>query len=287
MRTSIRRYTDTENTLKVDSFYHITATSDIDPWHFMTHCHNDMLELSLIISGETEFDCDHVKYDVVPGDMVIANAGTLHSEYLPVRDDFEQYTLDISGVHVPDMPPDTLVPDSICPVIHTGNAFDYLKSMMAYLYGINSDPSIASSDLTKQTIENLISITDMLVMNESEEVERESYSQLVSEALEYIESHISEAMSLDCLSKLLYISPYHLAHKFKSEVGCTVNQYILDRKLGYAEDRLVFSTKPIKEIASDCGYDNLQYFYSVFKKHTGNTPAEVRNYCLRARASSI
>ena len=61
----------------------------------------------------------------------------------------------------------------------------------------------------------------------------------------------------------------------------------LDRKLGYAEDRLVFSTKPIKEIASDCGYDNLQYFYSVFKKHTGNTPAEVRNYCLRARASSI
>ena len=94
-------------------------------------------------------------------------------------------------------------------------------------------------------------------------------------------------MSLDSLAKQFFVSSYHLAHKFKNEVGCTVNQYILNRKLGKAQERLVFSTDSIKQIAADCGYTNLQYFYSVFKKNTGNTPAEMRHYYNQILAPSI
>jgi LacI family transcriptional regulator len=39
----------------------------------------------------------------------------------------------------------------------------------------------------------------------------------------------------------------------------------------------VFQNTPIKEIAADCGYSNLQYFYPVFKKNTGTTPREFRD----------
>ena len=169
------------------------------------------------------------------------------------------------------MPPNSLIPDGISPVIHTGKAFDYLRSMTAYLSEISSDPGIKSADFTRQAIENELSLINMMVADAVEISSQISLSPLISDVLDYIDLHVSEAMSLKTLAEHFFVSTYHLAHKFKEETGCTVNQYILRRKLGKAQESLVFGKDPIKKIAADCGYANLQYFYSVFKKHTGNT----------------
>ena len=278
MRAPIRRYTDDNNTLRVESFYHIIAEPGKEPWSFSLHSHDDLLEISLIVAGKASFECGRVRYTLVPGDLVVKNAGVLHSEISSPEDGFEQYCIGISGVSSPGMPPNTLVPEGISPVMPTGNAFDYLRSMTAYLYDISSDPSQKFSELTRQAIENELSLINMMVMNAVEVSEQTSHSPLIADVLDYVDSHVGDSMSLDTLAKHFYISSYHLAHKFKDEVGCTVNQYILNRKLGEAEERLVFSTDSIKQIAADCGYSNLQYFYSVFKKNTGNTPAEMRHY---------
>ena len=287
MRIPVKRYIDQDNTLEIKTFYHIVAEKNGKPWSFSLHSHKDLLEISLIISGKAYFDCDHVSYTLIPGDLVIKNVGVLHSEISSPEDGFEQYCLGISGVNAPDMPPNTLVPDDICPVIKSGKAFDYLRSMTSYLYEISSDPSVRSSDLTKQAIENELSIINMLIMDAVEVSDQTNYSNLVKEVLDYVDSHTSESMSLDSLSKQFYVSEYHLAHKFKEETGRSVNQYILNRKLGEAEERLVFGSDPIKQIAADCGYSNLQYFYSVFKKYTGSTPAEMRHYYEQIRAQSV
>jgi LacI family transcriptional regulator len=47
--------------------------------------------------------------------------------------------------------------------------------------------------------------------------------------------------------------------------------------MGEAQMRLAFQDTPIKEIAVDCGYSSLQYFYPVFKKTIGATPREFRD----------
>lgn len=287
MKAPIKRYVDHSNLLKVETFYHIIAAPGTKPWSFSLHNHDDLLEISLIIKGKADFTCDRIRYTLQPGDLVVKNAGVLHSEISSQDDGFEQYCLGISGVQAPDMPANTLVPENISPVIATGNAFDYLKSMTAYLYDISADPYLGSSDLTKQAIENELSLINMMIMNAVEVSDQTSYSQLVSDTLDYIDSHVGETMSLETLSRQFYVSTYHLAHKFKEEAGCTVNQYILRRKLGEAQERLVFGNDPIKQIAADCGYTNLQYFYSVFKKHTGNTPAEMRHYYNQILSPSV
>ncbi len=287
MKAPVKRYIDQDNTLEIKTFYHIVAEKNDKPWSFSLHSHKDLLEISLIISGKASFDCDHISYTLVPGDLVIKNVGVLHSEISSPEDGFEQYCLGISGVSAPDMPPNTLIPDDICPVIKTGKAFDYLRSMTSYLYEISSDPSVKSSDLTKQAIESELSIINMLIMDAVEVSDQTVHSDIVEKVLNYVDSHTNESMSLDSLSKQFYVSEYHLAHKFKEETGRSVNQYILNRKLGEAEERLVFSSDSIKQIAADCGYSNLQYFYSVFKKSTGCTPAEMRHYYEQIRARSV
>jgi YesN/AraC family two-component response regulator len=118
-----------------------------------------------------------------------------------------------------------------------------------------------------------------------ERVEQKKYSSLIAGVLEYIDTHFSEPLSLDSIAKNFFVSSYYLAHKFKSETGYTMKQYILNRQLGEAQSLLVFSDISIKDIASICGYSNLQYFYSVFKKSVGSTPNELRNFYKNIKAN--
>ena len=248
MRMPVKRYTDQENTLKIETFYHIIAEAGKDPWSFSLHNHDCLLEISLIISGKADFECNRVRYTLLPGDLVIKNAGVLHSEFSSPDDGFEQYCLGISGVSAPDLPPNSLIPDGISPVIHTGRAFDYLRSMTAYLYEISSDPEIMSEEFTRQAIENELSLINMMITDAVEVSAQHNLSPFISEVLDYIDSHVSETMSLKTLAGHFYMSTYHLAHKFKEETGYTVNQYILRRKLGKAQESLVFSNEPIKKL---------------------------------------
>ena len=82
MRAPIRRYTDDNNTLRVESFYHIIAEPGKEPWSSSLHSHDDLLEISLIVAGKAFFECSRVRYTLVPGDLVVKNAGVLHSEIL-------------------------------------------------------------------------------------------------------------------------------------------------------------------------------------------------------------
>ena len=98
----------------------------------------------------------------------------------------------------------------------------------------------------------------------------------IEEIVRYIDENYSRQISLDDIAKTFFISPYYLSRKFKAEVGYTVNQYIQNLRLGKAEQRLAFEDTSIKTIAAECGFDNLKYFYSVFKVKTGHTPNEFR-----------
>ena len=86
----------------------------------------------------------------------------------------------------------------------------------------------------------------MMIRDAVEVSAQHDLSPFISEVLDYIDSHVSEAMSLKTLAGHFYMSTYHLAHRFKEETGYTVNQYILRRKLGKAQESLVFGNEPIK-----------------------------------------
>jgi AraC-like DNA-binding protein len=288
MKTAVPKYHDEHNTLKIESFYHITVSSDSTSWTFPRHSHGNFLEVSLIVDGEGTFEYNHNHFSVTKGDLIIKNAGTLHSE-CSTSQCFEQYCLGISGVQNPGMPPNTLLSAGISPVIRTGEAFDYLRAATKYLFYLSNDPEVKAPEIVHQTIEHELSVINMLVADKMKRVEQKEYSKLIASVLEYIDTHFSESLTLDSIAKSFFVSSYYLAHKFKRETGYTIKQYILNRKLGEAQSLLVFSDVSIKDIAAICGYSNLQYFYSVFKKSVGITPNELRNSYknIQARVPSI
>ena len=53
-------------------------------------------------------------------------------------------------------------------------------------------------------------------------------------------------------------------------------QYIIRRRIGEAQNLLITTRRSITDIALSCGYNNSNYFQSVFKRLVGMTPGQYR-----------
>lgn len=98
----------------------------------------------------------------------------------------------------------------------------------------------------------------------------------ISAAISYIEAHLNEKLDLDTVANVICYSKYHLHRMFTEMVGITLHDYIQRRQLTEAAKLLVFSEKPIIQIALIAGYESQQAFTSIFKAMYKQTPLEYR-----------
>ncbi|MBM7839280.1 AraC-like DNA-binding protein [Alkalihalobacillus xiaoxiensis] len=94
--------------------------------------------------------------------------------------------------------------------------------------------------------------------------------------LAYIEEHLSEPLSLDELAKRENVTTAHLSRLFKREVGLTVFDYILTKRISLAKSKLMETGDTIEEIAYHSGFSSLPHFYRSFKRLTDMTPHSYR-----------
>ena len=99
----------------------------------------------------------------------------------------------------------------------------------------------------------------------------------IETVIDYIESHLDEKLDLEKVSEVAYYSKYHLHRMFTNTVGMTIHDYVQRRKLTEAAKLLVFSDKPIIEVAFLCGYESQQAFSSAFKSMYKVPPAQYRD----------
>ncbi|NMS89572.1 AraC family transcriptional regulator [Clostridioides difficile] len=101
----------------------------------------------------------------------------------------------------------------------------------------------------------------------------------VEKALDYIEIHLlDEMLNLEAIAKETGYSKYHLHRIFTSVVGFTVHNYIQRRRLTEAARMLIFTEKPIIEIALISGYDTQRSFSHRFKKMFKYSPNFFRKH---------
>lgn len=97
--------------------------------------------------------------------------------------------------------------------------------------------------------------------------------------IDYIESHLDGRLDLETVAEAVHYSKYHLHRLFAGTTGMTLHDYVQRRQLTEAAKLLVFSKKPILEIALICGYESQQAFSVAFKAMYKASPAEYRAHC--------
>lgn len=106
-------------------------------------------------------------------------------------------------------------------------------------------------------------------------------------AIDYIESRLHEKLDLETVARAVHYSKYHLHRMFTGTVGLSIHDYIQRRQLTEAAKLLVFSDRPILEIALLAGYESQQAFTDIFtamyKKPPGRYREDEEFYPLQLR----
>jgi len=100
----------------------------------------------------------------------------------------------------------------------------------------------------------------------------------IATVIDYIESHLDEKLDLEKVAEAVHYSKYYLHRMFTNTVGMTIHDYVQRRQLTEAAKLLIFSAKPIIEIAFLCGYESQQAFSAAFKSMYKVPPAQYRDH---------
>jgi AraC-like DNA-binding protein len=97
---------------------------------------------------------------------------------------------------------------------------------------------------------------------------------ILYELLTYIDSHFTEHLSLDVLSKKLHITKFYISRIFSKQLHTTFPHYINHLRLNYAQDLLQNSNFSISQIAYECGFESERTFFRVFHESVHLSPLQ-------------
>lgn len=108
---------------------------------------------------------------------------------------------------------------------------------------------------------------------EARQAHVESSLKTVMGAIEYLHSHLNEPLLIRDFAERCNLSSRRFTTLFKQCTGQTFSQYLNTRRIAYACERLA-ETGHIAYACYESGFNDLAYFYRVFRKHRGQTPGE-------------
>lgn len=247
------------------------------------HSHN-YLEINFMLSGETTQILDGNKMVLKEGELLFISKNSKHEFYPSKEEDIL-----LNFIILPEFF------DFIFPFIdRNGNIKKFLFNLLSNGEESNSVLFHVGQDKTIQNImenilvayhENtegtpnllrhyfLILIYELLKRTEVAEETKSSHydSILLFKVYNYIENNYPNGSLLE-LSKILNEDYNYLSKKIKKLTGFSFLQLLEKEKIKAAKSLLEHTSSNIEDIAYHIGYNNLTFFYKVFKKHEGMTP---------------
>lgn len=101
-------------------------------------------------------------------------------------------------------------------------------------------------------------------------------SRHVTLCLDYIYNHLHEPIPVQALADLTGLSASYLSSLFKSEMGQSVSEYIMAKKMEAARNMLQYTDCSSAEISSILNFSSQSHFIRTFKRYTGETPKHYR-----------
>jgi AraC-like DNA-binding protein len=101
------------------------------------------------------------------------------------------------------------------------------------------------------------------------------YARIVRAKL-FIDDHYASPLDLDKLSDEACFSKYHFLRLFKKTYNKTPYQYLSERRIEKAKEKLKLEGLKVSEVCEDVGFESKTSFTLKFKEYTGETPALFR-----------
>ncbi|PKM51737.1 MAG: hypothetical protein CVV02_05600 [Firmicutes bacterium HGW-Firmicutes-7] len=175
--------------------------------------------------------------------------------------------------------------ESLRPVKNNGIVFSTLLARAAITGGVEPDIALSHADLYTKKIEDiyryneLINVIEQMVLQFTDFVLQTSevnHVSVVKKVSKYIHSHLSEQIRLNDVAEYVDLSPNYFSSLFKREMGIAFADYVNEIRIKESQFLLETTDYSIVDIAVAVGFNNQNYFTTIFRKHTGTTPKQFR-----------
>lgn len=256
--------------------YHHSISKEPDATLFEKHCH-DNFELLYILQGKGSFLVEGVEYEMRPNTILYAKP----YEYHYVRPDascpYERIVVNFErGVPAPEI--------LELPFLKDANQHQRELHLHADPLGESIKTAFLDFDLTKRFSpkKGLDGETDLwlsaaltklllLISRVPAETGSEDSKGLIVKTMDYLNQHLDDEISLDQISKELYVSKYYLCRAFREQTGISVFDYLTTKRIVLAE-QLLEEGVSATEAAYRSGFRDYSTFYRSYRKITGTSP---------------
>jgi AraC-like DNA-binding protein len=111
--------------------------------------------------------------------------------------------------------------------------------------------------------------------------QRQDYIAKLNSVFEYIDSHLTEKLTLEKMTEVAHYSKFHFERIFKVFAGKSFYQYLKERRIRYTESLLLNPKLTTIEIALNSGFGSVSAFNRAFKEIKNCTPSEFRRTHLK------
>lgn len=249
------------------------------------HTHS-YYEFYFFLEGNVSIRFGKEQYELKSGDIVVIPPGVSHQPIIHSADiPYRRFVFWISRefcMHLISLSEDygylmNYVAENQTYVFHNDRiTFNGIQSRVLALLEELHSSRFARDTQISLCVSDLILHLNRVVYEKTHLEAGRTEQSLYLKILAYIEGHMEEELSLDSLAGVFFVNKYHIAHMFKDNLGISVHQYILKKRLALCRTAILGGGN-ISEAYLRFGFRDYSSFYRAFKKEYGLSPRDFRD----------
>lgn len=229
----------------------------------------DSYEILYMVQGQAMIQEELTPFALEPGDVLVLSPDLLHFGFAPSDKKVSFYWMHFT-VDKPELL--GLIPS--CKV-HSDNGM--LSELFKQLQRLRNDKDYPAqaADLAA-----LLAVTETAVLQRSAAVR---HKKILRDITEWVRINICSPITAAQVGENFGYNSDYLTALFKENFGVGLKEYINEQKMKRAEEYLLTTDAPIKEIAAMLGFHDANSFIKYFTYHQKISPAKFRNQYYSSR----
>lgn len=291
MKSSNSRFmeSDDERQYMINEDFEIFEKYGVPTGALQIHYHN-FYEILYIAEGEFASFVDNTTYALKKGDFLLIDRNRLHHyHYMEKRHDSSRRILIWITKDFLNALSGADVDFTACFSIQGSPAYHFPAhhedKLANYLYKlILNDSSLTEYSPETKLLERAYLTLFFVYLNRlclrpsfQFTQEETTYNPMTKTVFDYIDSHITEPITVDELAQAVSLSKYHFLRTFKSITGMTAHDFIIKKRLIRACEE-IWNGCPLTEVYQKCGFTDYSSFFRNFKNTYGIPPKDFKTY---------
>lgn len=243
----------------------------------VTHRH-DCYVIILVLDGVIKVNCEFQSFNIGTNQIFITKPYQAHTVE-SFGENFCAYFLSVQDFRIPD---DLTYQFFNLPVAQqlvklNSSSYQTVIETINLLLKYQLQQAVYTTEITNGLFQALIyKIGSMLNTELTPEISLINQSNVITSKFKRLITMQTHLRQPSYFANLLFITPAHLNDCVKKTTGQTVSYWLKKSIIDEAKRLLYYTTKSVKEIAFELGYEDHTYFSRLFKKHVKQTPLQFR-----------